>query len=128
MIVAQIFQDGGSSTHSERRLFQRLSIAVQTELHVRGNETPIRVETADISLGGCYIEMALTLPVGTPLDIVLWLGDEKLAVSGRVVTCHPQFGNGIQFTDMDSDSQRRLECFLERAPIEDNQTSERRRQ
>ena len=64
--------------------------------------------------------MAFTLGVGTALDIVLWLGQEKLAVNGRVATCHPQFGNGIEFTPISSDAQQRLQRFLERASSEDN--------
>ncbi|MGO9088381.1 MAG: PilZ domain-containing protein [Candidatus Sulfotelmatobacter sp.] len=120
MIVAHVFQDGVTNLLSERRRFQRLPIAVQTELRVQGNLMPIRVETADISLGGCYVEMALTLAVGTPLSIVLWLGQEKLAVDGRVATCHPQFGNGIEFTGICSDAQQRLQRFLESASSEDN--------
>jgi len=120
MAVAHVFQDGVINMLHERRRFRRLPIAVQTESHVRGSQTPIRVETADISLGGCYVEMALTLAVGIPLDVVLWLGDEKLVVDVRVATCHPQSGNGLEFTGMSSDGQQRLQRFLESASSEDS--------
>jgi len=82
---------------------------------------PIRVETADISLGGCYVEIALTLEVGTPLSIVFWLGHDKLVVDGTVVTRHPQFGNGIEFSGLSPDSQQKLRRFLESASSERNQ-------
>jgi hypothetical protein len=62
--------------------------------------------------------MAVTLAVGTALDIVLWLGPEKTVLSGRVVTSHPQFGNGIEFTLFSGDSQHRLQDFLEFADTE----------
>lgn len=55
----------------ERRQFRRLPVAVEIELRVKANPVPIRAKTADISLGGCYVEMALTLSVDTPLKIVL---------------------------------------------------------
>lgn len=86
---------------------------------------PIRVETADISMGGCHVEMAVTLDVGTALNIVLWLGHEKLAIAGRVVTRHLLFGNGIEFDNMSQDLRQRLQRFLEAdsAPSDGGQTS-----
>jgi PilZ domain len=113
MITASAFQDGVASALCERRQFQRLHMAVQTELRVQGNEMPIRVETADISMCGCYVEMAVTLEVGTALNIILWLGHEKLAIAGKVVTRHPLFGNGIEFNIPPQDSRQRLQLFLD---------------
>jgi len=73
----------------------------------------MRLETSDLSLGGCYVEMALTLDVGTKLDIILWLEGQKVSTRGVVVTRHPQFGNGIEFVGMFSESERRLRSFLD---------------
>ena len=115
MTKARDFQDCLTTASGERRRFQRLAIPVQTELRIQDSQAPIRVETSDISLGGCYVEMALTLAVGIPLNILLWLGHEKLVVDGRVATCHPQFGNGIEFINLTNESQQKLEQFLKGA-------------
>jgi len=125
MITASAFQDGVASALCERRQFQRSHMAVQTELRVQGNEMPIRMETADISMSGCYVEMAVTLEVGTALNIILWLGHEKLAIAGRVVTRHPLFGNGIEFNSTPQDSRQTLQLFLDAdgAISEDGQAS-----
>jgi c-di-GMP-binding flagellar brake protein YcgR len=121
MITARVFQDCIASAVFERRRFQRLPIAMQAELRVRGTELPIRVETADISAGGCYVEMAVTVDVGTALDVVLWLGHEKLVVRGRVVTRHPHFGNGIEFVGVSPDDRQKLQLFLDaKDPNEQN--------
>jgi hypothetical protein len=114
MITATLFQDCLQAAALERRRFQRLKKAVQAELRTQDSETPIRTETADISAGGCYIEMAVTLEVGTALKIVLWLGHKKLSLDGSVVTRHPQFGNGIEFGRMPEEARTLLLCFLER--------------
>jgi hypothetical protein len=58
--------------------------------------------------------MAVTLEVDTALKIVLWLGHKKLSLDGRVVTRHPQFGNGIEFGRMPEEARTLLLCFLER--------------
>jgi len=120
MIVARVLEGPVANAARERRQFQRWPIAVQT-VRVNGNTMPTRAETADISLNGCSVEMALTLSVGTRLNIVLWLGDEKLVVSGTIVTHHPQFGNGIAFSGLSPDSRQRLRRFLESASSKINQ-------
>ena len=115
MIEARLFQDGSTLPSHERRCFQRLQIAVQIELRVKGDPVPIRLKTADISVGGCYVEMAATLDPGTTLSIILWLEHEKLPLEGRVVTRHPHFGNGIEFIDLAPESESLLRKYLEEA-------------
>jgi hypothetical protein len=85
---------------------------------------PSRTETADLSLGGCYIEMSFTLQVGTKLDLVLWVDDEPLATKAVVVTHHPQFGNGIEFHEMSQEYQAKLERFIEKYETEAEQKPE----
>jgi hypothetical protein len=76
----------------------------------------MRLETTDVSLGGCYVEMAFTLDIGTKLDMVFWLGEQRIVTTGIVVTRHSQIGNGIAFTGMsshDRDMLRRFQDSLE---------------
>jgi len=96
----------------ERRRHERLKAAVQVEFRAEGALAPTRMATSDISAGGCYIEMNFTLAVGTKLDMVLWLGDQKLVTKAVVATHHPHFGNGIQFVEMPRDAHEQLGCFL----------------
>ena len=115
MFEARLFQDDRVVLSHERRLFQRLPIAVQMELRVQDNSIPTRLTTADISVGGCYVEMSVTIEPGTDLDIALWLEHQKLALKGRVVTKHPHFGNGIEFIGVTPEAETQLRAFLERA-------------
>jgi len=87
-------------------------VAVQVELHPEGNTTPLRTATSETSLGGCYVETMFTFAVGTMLKMTLWLGDEKVITVGRVATCFPQVGNGIEFTGMNPGDREKLERFL----------------
>lgn len=97
----------------DRREHLRFQLAVQIELRPDGSNVPIRLQTSDLSMGGCYVEMALTLDVGTKLDIVLWLDQQKVSLRGVVVTRHPQFGNGIEFAGIGPENERLLYCFLD---------------
>jgi len=96
----------------ERRKYPRLKIGVPVEFKAEGADCMTRAQTSDISCGGCYIEMNFTLPVGTKLDFILWLNNEKLATKAAVATHHPYFGNGIQFVDMSVGDLNRLNRFL----------------
>jgi hypothetical protein len=98
--------------HPERRRFPRLKTGVQIELRRKGSEVPIRVGTSDIGVAGCYVEMSITLEVRSEVDVVIWLNGEALRTRARVITCHPQFGNGFEFIDLSSDDQERLSAFV----------------
>jgi c-di-GMP-binding flagellar brake protein YcgR len=63
---------------AERRRHLRLQVPLQVEIRPAWIDVPMRLETADVSLGGCYVEMALTLDVGTKLEMVIWLGEHKM--------------------------------------------------
>jgi len=118
MSTFESIQEQAAIIRAERRKFRRLKTAVQAELRIIREDTPIRVQTSDLSEGGCYIEMPITLSKGTSLHIILWLRHEKVEMDGRVVTCHPQFGNGIEFTNFCGDSRPKLGSFLELAELQ----------
>ena len=96
----------------ERRKHPRFKINVPVEVHTDASETPLRVATSDISLGGCYLESMYPFPVGTPLELKLQVAD-TLLVASRVVTCDPQFGNGIEFVRMLPEDRAALSKFLD---------------
>ena len=71
---------------------------VPVELLTPGTRAPIHCITSDLSLTGCYVELMFTLPVETAIEIRLQLQHRMLSLWGKVVTCDPQVGNGIEFT------------------------------
>ena len=99
----------------ERRKYPRVKAAIPVEFLQEGATSATHAETSDISCGGCYIEMNFTLPVGTRMDMTLWLGEQKLMTGGVVATNHPYFGNGIRFVDMSVPDLNRLNRFLHSA-------------
>ena len=113
MIKAHTWSGAPSVLAADRRQYSRIQIAVQIELRPDGTNVPMRLQTSDFSLGGCYVEMALTLDVGTRLGIVIWLDQQKVTMRGVVVTCHPQFGNGISFLSVSSENEAKLRSLLD---------------
>jgi len=90
-----------------------MKVAVEVRLHVEKQTTPpLRAQTSDVSLGGCYVEMMFTLEVGTKVYLTLFISDAKVNVEGIVVTRDLQVGNGIRFTAMAVEDNARLRHFL----------------
>ena len=65
----------------ERRKYPRTKATIAIEFKPEGATVASHGETADLSLSGCYVEMSFTLPVGSNLDIVLWVEETRLAMT-----------------------------------------------
>ena len=98
---------------TERRINPRFNVRVQIELHEDRSALPIRAETADLSRGGFYVQWNLTISPGTYVKGRLWLDDAPVDFRGRVVTRHPQFGNGIMFLSFEGSGEQLLGRYLE---------------
>ena len=108
--------NSSESRRQERRQQPRKKVGVKIEVHLAGSAAPIRTKVADLTLGGCFVEMMFTLDIGTKLNIGLWINDVKVSAEGIVVTRFRNLGNGIQFTKLAAEDQARLKQFLTVAP------------
>ena len=77
----------------DRRASSRAKCASSVEVYPTGEAAPIRTRTADLSLGGCFLEMPNPLPAGTQIRIALWVKDFKLWANAEVITSTPGFGS-----------------------------------
>jgi c-di-GMP-binding flagellar brake protein YcgR len=99
-------------THDRRR-HPRLKSVNSVELYPIDQNSPIRARTADIGLGGCFVEMSNPLAVGTLLRLGLWVRETKLSIQAKVVSMAPGFGNGVAFVQMSELDQKQLKQFLD---------------
>jgi len=104
--------DSSEPRRQERRQQPRKKVKVKVEVHLEGNAAPIRTKVADLTLGGCFVEMMFTLKIGTRLNIELWVNDVKVSTEGIVVTRLRNLGNGIRFTKLAAEDQARFKQFL----------------
>ena len=103
-----------ASTQADRRAHPRFAVQVQIELREEGSQVPIRTETSDLSRGGCYVQLNMTLTLGAYIHGKFWLDGSAVVFRGRVVTCHPQFGNGIMFLEFEGSGDEILAGYLNR--------------
>jgi PilZ domain len=100
-----------------RRRFPRIKAKIPVELRAAEAGICSRALTQAISLGGCYVETISTFQPDTKLQMTLQIGDEQLNVRGRVATCYPPLGKGIEFTEMAPEDQIKLAFFIAKCEL-----------
>jgi hypothetical protein len=80
-----------------RRSEQRYACRLGAEVYRTGTSVPNHCCLTDLSTGGCYLEVALPLPHGAEVEIVVRTYTMKLRVRGTVQASHPGFGMGVSF-------------------------------
>jgi hypothetical protein len=98
----------------ERRGGPRLKCEGSVAFRTEGIDMPTWATFTDISIGGCYVELAATLPVKTPVNMVLDVKGVRVEVKGAVRTSYPLVGMGIEFTNVTEPQRLGLEEILRR--------------
>jgi PilZ domain-containing protein len=94
------------SNMAERRYFSRLGCRIPARITV-GSGSSISGTLSSISLSGCFIEAAQTIPSGNEFELKLEIG-EGVHIRALVRTALPGMGMGVEFTDMTVPNFRRL--------------------
>jgi hypothetical protein len=68
---------------------------------------------ADLSLGGCYVEIPIPLELGKRLKIGIWFGQTKAWAEARVAHRTPGMGVGLKFTEISEEDLSQIRRFLE---------------
>ena len=97
---------------SSRRKHPRYLCTGGVEMRQQEGGPPAWGNLSDISLTGCYVETASTLPLGSMLLFHLHVRD--LSITGRAVvkTSHHTVGMGLAFLHLDQESQHNLEFVI----------------
>jgi hypothetical protein len=102
----------GEYSGYERRRHPRYKVPVALELKEFTGSSQLQARCMDISLGGCYVETLLPFPLETVLNAGLWVEGERIGVTAVVRTSDGNVGMGIEFVNLTSHQQSRLEQFL----------------
>ena len=54
----------------------------------------------NVSLRGCYVETTRPLPVGSEIDLLLFVGDRTVRAGVKVRFVHRTIGMGVEFTHL----------------------------
>lgn len=103
----------GAALSAQRRKHRRFRAQVPIDICQEGGNVVLRMETRDLSRGGCSIQLMASLSVGAYVQLTLWLDDSPVGSRGRVVTRHPQFGTGIMFLEFQEAGEHALTRYLD---------------
>ncbi len=76
------------------------------------DDPPVRCQLTDLSLGGCYLDIASPFPVTTRVTLSMRAAGIELRAEGIVRVMHPDQGMGVEFTQATPDHRAALEKFL----------------
>ena len=104
------------SSHANKRRFARHRVPFPIEMRDdRGGGVAMHTNASDIGGRGCYVETMVPFPLGTPLHISFWIGEEKVSTAAMVRASDPGVGMGIEFIGLSEDKQSRLQAHLDEA-------------
>jgi len=98
---------------NERRQNPRRRCSLSVELHPATQESRIWGRVADISMGGCFVEMSSPLKEGTNLRLALWIQEKKIWVLGKVAGVRLGSGVGVEFLEIKDEDREQLQRYLD---------------
>ncbi len=101
---------------NERRQNPRRRCSLSVELHPATQESRIWGRVADISLGGCFVEMSSPLKEGTKLRLALWIQEKKIWALGKVAGVRLGSGAGVEFLEMKDEDREQLKRYVDALP------------
>jgi len=99
----------------ERRRSPRYSFAATAEITDEKANSRSSSRVSDLSLHGCYLELADPFPQGTPVLIEITRDTEFLEAHATVAYREPNLGMGVTFDSIQPYFARVLSQWLERA-------------
>ncbi|MFZ1009433.1 MAG: PilZ domain-containing protein [Candidatus Sulfotelmatobacter sp.] len=76
------------------------------------DDPPVACRLTDLSMGGCYLEIASPFPAATRVTLSMRAAGVDLRAEGVVRVMHPDKGMGVQFTQSTPEHRAVLEKFL----------------
>lgn len=103
---------GDLSPDKERRRSPRFRCSGSAEFRVDGNDVRMWGTLTDVSLHGCYVEMANTFPVDTRVNLRLEALEIRVHVQAVVRVSYPLLGMGLCFVNVEPDQRKQVERLL----------------
>jgi hypothetical protein len=100
------------SAGSEKRQSPRYRCTGSVRLQKSGSEASTWETFTDISVHGCYVELASPYRQGTIVDLKLDANGFRVEATGEVRVAYPSLGMGISFTKMSEADRGQLRALM----------------
>jgi len=98
---------------AERRATPRYALIAPTEIVEPIANVHLTGRTAEIGLGGCYVDVTNPLPKGTIVQLSIQRDQGVLKIWGRVVYAHENIGMGVQFFNIEPPQHATLKTWID---------------
>ncbi len=105
--------DAPEEAPGERCKNPRYKCEGSATFRVQGTDVRTWGTFTDLSIGGCYIELKATFPVGAIVDLELELNGVRAQVKGEVCVSYPFLGMGVAFRDMTVESRQQVDAMID---------------
>jgi len=87
----------------QRRKMRRLPLTASAEAIDIASQGRLSLRTTDVGEGGCFLDTAFPLPVGSRVRVIIHQGPLDFHAEGKVVYSQPGIGMGVAFDGIDSE-------------------------
>ena len=99
-------------TQTERRSHTRYQFTATAKVVEHRSSAAVSARSSDISLGGCFIDIASPFPVGTRVRVHLTKENASFQAEANVSSCMDSMGMGLKFTAIEPAQRRVLERWI----------------
>jgi hypothetical protein len=85
----------------ERRRSMRIAFLASAEIIDEQENTRSASQVCDLSLHGCFVQLANPFPEGTPVTIEIYKDEDFLETPATVAFLQPKRGMGLTFNGME---------------------------
>jgi hypothetical protein len=96
----------------DRRRTPRYSFVARAEIVADTSDVRVAAGVSELSLNGCYLDMANPFPLSTQIAIKISSANEVFQSKGRIIYLHPGIGAGVIFLDVAPKSRAILDGWL----------------
>ena len=107
--LGDVASPAAGSSSTERRAGPRYPFIATAEVTELATGAKLSARSAELGLGGCYIDTLNPFPAGTRVRLRLVTDKGTFETSGRVVYDQSVFGMGLAFTDVAPEQRAVLE-------------------
>src|ERR1700739_161285 len=99
-------------SYREKRTVPRYSFIAHVEVIEPASDTHIAGRVSEISRKGCYIDVLITLPPGTIIQLKVLRDQGTFATQGKVIYAQDAMGMGVAFLDIAENELKTLDAWL----------------
>ncbi len=99
-------------SYREKRTVPRYSFIAHVEVIEPTSDTHIAGRVSEISRKGCYIDVLITLPPGTLIQLKVLRDSGTFSTEGKIIYAQECMGMGVAFLEIADSELKTLDAWL----------------